>query len=329
VNARQTLILSLLVLVAVFLAGTVGYMALSGASAGDAAFMTLITLSTVGYGEAVPLDQAGRIWTAAVIVFGIAVVSVAFTSLVTLFVGGEIRAVLGRRRVQSRIDQLSGHVILCGFGRMGAMAAGKLKTRGTEVVVVESRKRALPELEAAGVLHVIGDATEEVTLQAAGLARATSLVSTLPTDADNVFVTLTARGLRPELHIVARAEQPSTEVKLRRAGADRVICPQVIGATRVADILTRPNVVDFFEVAARGVELEMDEYRVESGSVLQGRTLRDAALRQQTGAMVVAIKRADGTSVLQPGPEEVIQQGDLLILIGRAGTSGRLDELNS
>ena len=327
-SARRRLALSLLALVGVFLAGTAGYMALEGAPLGGAAYMTLITLSTVGYAEALPLDGLGRLWTAAVIVLGISVVSVAFTSLVTLFVGGEMRAVLGRHKVQSRIDQLSGHAILCGFGRMGAMAAGKIKERGAEVVVVEAKKNIRPEIESAGLLYVTGDATEEETLQAAGLMRADSLVSVLPTDADNVFVALTARGLRPDLHIVARAEQPSTEVKLRRAGADRVICPQVIGATRIADILTRPNVVDFFEVAARGVELEMDEYRVGPQSALRDATLREAALRQRTGAMVVAIKRADGTSVLQPGPDEVIQERDLLILIGRSGTSTRLDELN-
>ena len=327
-TARQRLIAALVVLAVVFLAGTAGYMLFEGASAGDAAYMTLITVSTVGYREAVGLDAGGRVWTAVIIVFGIGAVSVAFTSAVTLFVSGEMRAVLGRRKVQSRIDKLADHVILCGFGRMGAMAAAKLRDQGAEVVVVETRKALRLDIESAGLPYVIGDATEEETLQAAGLMKAQSLVAALPTDADNVFVTLTARGLRPDLHIVARAEQPATEVKLRRAGADRVICPQVIGATRIADILTRPNVVDFFEVAARGVELELDEYRVGPQCALRDRTLRDAALRQETGAMVVAIKRADGTSVLQPGPDEVIREGDLLILIGRAGTSTRLDRLN-
>jgi len=328
VNARQRLIVSLLILAGVFVGGTTGYMLLDGASAGDAAYMTLITLSTVGYHEVIELDRVGRLWTSAIIVFGIGAVSVAFTSLVTLFVGGEVRAVLGRRKVQSKIDHLSGHAILCGFGRMGAMAVDKLKDRGTEVVVVERKAALQPEIDSLDLLYVIGDATEEATLQAAGLQQARALVTVLPTDADNVFVTLTARGLHQNLHIVARAEQPRTEAKLRSAGADRVICPQVIGARRIADILTRPNVVDFFEIAARGVELEMDEYRVERGSVLEGKTLRDAALRQATGAMVVAIMRAEGTSVYQPGPEEVIRTGDTLILIGRTGSSTRLEQFN-
>jgi voltage-gated potassium channel len=328
VTARTRLILSLLGLLGVFVLGTGGYVLLTGASVTDAAYMTIITVSTVGYHEVVPVNQPGRLWTALVIVFGIGVVSVAFTSLLTLFVGGEFRAALGRRTVQARIDRLEGHVILCGFGRMGSMAAERLKQAGCPIVVVENSKAMREDLDAAGFLYVIGDAAEEETLLLAGLMRAGSLVSALPADADNVFVTLTARGLRPDLQIVARAEQLTAEVKLRRAGADRVICPKAIGAKRFADILTRPNVVDFFEVAAEGVELEMHEYRVGPGSKLCDATLRKLELRQQADAMVVAIKRANGTWVLHPDPDQVIQTGDLLVLIGRAGTSTRLQALD-
>lgn len=207
------------------------------------------------------------------------------------------------------------------------MAAKRLRQDGASVVVVEIRSDLQSDLEATGMLFELGDATEEDVLKAAGLMRASSLISTLPGDADNVFVALTARGLRPDLQIIARAELPSTEVKLRRAGANRVICPQVIGAKRIAAILTRPNVVDFFDVAAEGVELEMQEHRVAAGSPLEDATLRSAELRQQAGAMVVAIKRADGTSVFHPDPDLVIREGDLLILIGREGTSTRLEAL--
>ncbi len=311
-----------------FVVGAGGYVLFAGAPLGDAAYMTLITLSTVGFKEAWDLDSIGRVWTAVVIVFGVGVVSVAYASLLTVFVGGEIRDVVGRRRVQSKIDKLVGHTILCGFGRMGAMAAELLRADQADVVVVEARKTVRPDLEAANLLFVIGDATEEDTLRAAGLARAGALVSTLPGDADNVYVTLTARSMRPDLHIVTRAEQAATEPKLRRAGANSVVCPQIIGAKRIADILLRPHVVDFFDVAARGVELEMDDYRIGADSALCNTTLRDSQLRQRTGAMVVAITRADGTSVFQPGADEVIRPGDRLILIGRAGTSGRLEEVD-
>ena len=231
--------------------------------------------------------------------------------------------------MQQKIDQLRDHVILCGFGRMGTITARMLTEKGADVVVVEFNESVRAELDAAGMLYVLGDATEEETLIAVGLQRARALVSALAGDADNVYVTLTARGLSPTLHIVSRAEQPTTEAKLRRAGADRVICPQVIGATRVADILMRPHVVDFFEVAARGVDLELDEYTIGSDSVLKDVKLRDSGLRQKTGAMVVVVKRSDGTSVFQPGPDEVLREGDQLILVGRAGTSARLDSLNA
>lgn len=324
-GARYRLVFSLVALVAVFVLGTAGYVLLSDASVGDAAYMTLITLSTVGYGEAVP---TGRVWTAVVIIVGIGVVSVAYASLLTLFVGGEIRAVLGRRRLQSKIEQLSGHTVLCGYGRMGALTATMLKQEGASVVVVENKKTMRPDLEAANLLYVIGDATEEETLQAAGLMRAGSLVAALPGDADNVYVALTARSLRPDLQIVTRAEQSTTEHKLRRAGANRVVCPQVIGAKRIVDTLLRPQVVDFFDVAARGVELEMDAYRVGPASVLCNSTLRESMLRQRTGAMVAAITRADGTSLFHPDPDETIREGDQLILIGRAGTFSRLKTLN-
>lgn len=327
-SGRLRLILSLLGLLAVLAIGTAGYVLLAGASLTEAAYMTVITVSTVGYGEVIPLNEAGRAWTAVVIVFGIGVVSVAFSSLITLFLGGEIRAVLGRHRVQVKIEHLEGHVVVCGFGRMGALAAQRLRGSGTQVVVVERHKAARSDLESVGLLYVIGDATEEETLRAAGLMRAGTLIAVLTGDAENVFVTLTARGMRPDLQIVARAEQPSTEVKLRRAGANRVICPQVIGAARIFNTVTRPNVVDFFDVAAEGVELEMHEYRVGARSPLRSTCLRDSELRQRVGAMVVAIKRPDGTSVFHPDPDLVIREGDLLILIGRAGTATRMEALH-
>lgn len=326
-DARYRLFLALMAIVAVFFVGAGGYVVLEGASLGDAAFMTLITLSTVGYDQVIPLHENGRVWTVLVIVLGIGVVSVAYASLLTVFVSGEIRAGLGRRRVQNKIDKLGGHTILCGYGRMGAMTAERLQASGRTVVVIERDKDHGPELDAAKLLYVVGDATEEETLHDAGLERAEALVTTLPSDSDNVFVTLTARGLRPDLRIVCRAEQPATEAKLHRAGADRVICPQIIGAKRIADILTRPHLVDFFEVAVQGVDLELAEYVVEPDSALCDVVLRDSRLRQRTGAMVVAIKRGDGTTVFQPEPEVVFRAGDQLILIGKSGTSERVEAL--
>ncbi|MFQ5490842.1 MAG: potassium channel family protein [Phycisphaerae bacterium] len=328
-SARYRLVLALMAIVAVFFIGAGGYVVLEGASFGDAAFMTLITLSTVGYDQVIPLHGNGRVWTVMIIVLGIGVVSVAYASLLTVFVSGEIRTGLERRRVQIKIDNLNGHTIMCGYGRMGAMTAERLVADGKTVVVLERDKDHGAELDAAKLLYLFGDATEEDVLRSAGLERAAALVTTLPSDADNLFITLTARGLRSDLYIVSRSELPSTEAKLHRAGADRVICPQIIGAKRIADILTRPHVVDFFEVAAQGVELEMAEYSVKTGSALCDVVLRDSRLRQRTGAMVVAIKRPDGSTVFQPEPDVVFRTGDQLILVGKSGTSERLESLDA
>jgi voltage-gated potassium channel len=319
--------LSILALLAVFAVGTTGYMLIEAEhhpSLLDAAYMTTITLSTVGYAEVWQLSPAGKLWSIGVIVFGIATVSIAFTSLVTLFVSGEMRSARQRKRMESTIKQISDHVILCGYGRMGALAAEEVTQRGIPVVIIESARDRVRLLRETGVPHIRGDATEEEVLMRAGVMRARALVATLPHDADNVFITLTVHTLRPSVHIIARAEQPSTKPKLIRAGASRVICPQVMGATRIANVLTRPTVVDFVDMADKGVDLEMDEHVVGADSPLAGKSLRDSPLREKTGATVVAIKRADGKTHVNPAPDEILLAGDTLVLVGPAGVCGRL-----
>ena len=328
-SARRRLILSVSALACVFVVGSLGYVVLEdGVSFATAAYMTIITISTVGYGETWTLDPAGRIWTILVIIFGIGTASLSFSSLFTVLVSGEIRAIRGRLRMQGDIDRMTDHVIVCGYGRMGALAAEDLARQSIPVVVVESDERVLQQLEDAKRPYVRGDATEDDTLRKAGLMRARCLVSTLPSDADNVYVTLSARGLRPDLRIIARAEQAPTEVKLLRAGADSVVCPQVIGASRIANLVARPHVVEFVEVAAKGVELEISEYVVGPDSFVKDKTLRESNLRQRSGGIVVAIKRADGETLFQPEPDESIHERDALVVIGTSGVSERLEALS-
>ena len=227
--------------------------------------------------------------------------------------------------MQTKIDQLHGHIIICGFGRMGSMITEELNRESLKCVVVDLNPSK--EVENCSFGFVQGDATEDSTLLDAGLMRAKALVACLSQDADNVYVTLTARGLRSHLTIISRANQPSTEAKLKRAGADSVILPQIIGATKAAALLLRPHVVDFVEMASRGVNMEMAQYEVDSGSKLVGVPLRDSALRERTGVIVVAIKHADGSQVFSPGPTEVIREADQLILLGQKGLSDKLDVL--
>jgi voltage-gated potassium channel len=326
-DSRRRLLLALLVLLSVFLVGTAGYVVIEGASFGDAAFMTATTLSTVGYREVFHLGTAGRIWTILIIAFGIGTVFAAFGVVTAMIVSGEVGRLMGSRKLQSQIEHLNQHVIVCGYGRMGVLVVQELRERHVPVVVIENDPARTREIEEARTLYVLGDASEESTLAQAGVMRAKGLVAVLPHDSDNVFVTLTARGLRKDLFIISRAEQAASESKLLRAGASRVISAQALGATIIANVLTRPHVVDFVDVAAKGVELEMEEYVISPSSPMRGKTLRDAQLRQRANVMVVAIKHADGRTTFNPGPESVLDVNDAIITIGQAGTSSRLESL--
>jgi len=327
VSPRRRLVLSVIVLIGVFVAGTFGFLLIESeqdVSVLDAAFMTAITLSTVGYKEVWTLSDPGRLWSLAVITVGITTVSVAFTSLIALFVSGELKTHREKLVMEKQLEASRDHVILCGFGRMGGMIARDLGSARIPVVVLEADAGRMDELKENTTRFIIGDATEDDMLLRAGIMRARALISMLPHDADNVFIALTAHALRPDLNIIARAEQPQTEAKLKCAGATRVICPQLIGASRAVDILIRPNVVDFVDVAAEGVQLEMDEFVIAAQSTLCGKTLKDCQLREQLGVSVVAIKRPDGKTVFSPGADTALDTGDTMILVGKAGVSQQL-----
>ncbi len=322
--------LSILAVLAVLMVGTAGYVTLDadrGVTFLDALFMTVITVSTVGYEEVWALSPAGKIWTMGIIAFGIVTVSYAFTSLVRLVVSDEFRTSRERRRMNQTIEHMKNHVILCGYGRMGSLVMEELQRRSLPAVVIESDRARDVDLRDANIPCIIGDATEEELLLHAGLMRARALVLALPTDADNVFLTLTAHTLCPDLTIIARAEQPSTEAKLKRAGASRVVCPQVTGALSIVNVLTRPTVMDFAELASRGVDLEIDEFVVGPNSSLAGTTLREAHVPDKTGAMVVAIKKPQREAVFSPDPNVILESGDTLILVGPTGISSRLEAI--
>ncbi len=325
---QKRLVLSILLILAVVAIGSAGYMVIErdrGLSVLDAVYMTVITVSTVGYSEMWQPSFELRLWTLGVIVFGIGTVSVAFTSLITLFVSGELRFLRETKKMESKIRNMKDHVILCGYGRMGELAVKEMARQGVRVVVVEWLESVAAALRERQVLHILGDATEDEVLEKAGVIRARALVTALPSDADNVYITLTARTVRTDLQIIARAEHPASEAKLKRAGASRVVCTQVMGALRISNILTRTNAVD---MANKGVELEIDEYVVTAQSAFSGQTLRDSKLREETSASIVAIKRDDGETVFNPGPDSVLIAGDTLVFVGPAGVSGRLDNIH-
>ncbi len=331
-TSRKRLLISLEVLLAVYWIGVVGYVVIGrlvneDVAFFDAVYMVAITIPTVGYREAVPRTPLFEAWTIVIVIFGVTAAAVAVSSVTGLFVGGEVGRLIGSRKLESRIKHLSHHVIICGFGRMGRLLTQHLIDRHVPLVVVEHDPQKCRLIEELGQLYIVGDASEEKTLEQAGIARAKSLVAVLASDADNVFVTLSARQMRPDLHIIARAEQLSSEPKLRRAGADRVISTQAIGAQWIANVLTRPHLVDFVDVAAQGVDLEMGEFVVSRSSPIAGKTLRESNIRQAADVMVVAIRRADGSTCFNPGAGEVLQPDDRLITIGPTGAVSRLEQM--
>lgn len=323
--AQRKLLVALLALPMVFVVGTAGYRVIEeGVSIGDAAYMTIITLSTVGFGEQWNLSSAGRLWTGTIIVFGILVVTLAFASLQAMIVGGELRGVLGRRKLQDRIGKLSEHFIVCGLGRMGRLIALDLVAKRKTVVVVDRDQQRTASAGESGLDYVLGDASDEQTLREARIDRAAGLVTVLRGDADNVFVTLTARGIREDLPIIARAEYLESRAKLVRAGATQVICPQAIGATRAVNLLARPAIARLVDITMGGTEWEIEEVLVKSDSQLVGRKLRDLKLREKAKAMVVAVHSADDCTDINPDPDHVINAEDVMVVIGPAGVSSAL-----
>jgi voltage-gated potassium channel len=309
----------LLALLAVIAFGVVGYIAL-GWSAFDAFYMVVITVSGVGFGEVHnPPSTAERIHTMLVIAFGVVAMAYTITGFLQLVTEGEIQRLLGHQRTRRQMETLKDHVIIVGFGRMGTLISEELAAAGVPFLVIERSAERLAEVQRRGHLGCVGDATEEKVLQDAGLERARALVTVVPSDADTVFITLTARQMVPGVQIVARAELPSTQRKLVQAGANHVILPAAIGAHRIASLLTNPGVVEFVELVTHrsSLAIEMDEIPIGPGSTLAGRTLRDANIGRRTGVIVIAVKRADGRVEFPPTGDEPFAAGDSIVLLGR------------
>ena len=309
----------------ILVAGTVGYLVL-GFSFLDALYQTVTTISTVGFGEIRPLSSSGRIFTIVLILVGVGTALYTFTVLLETLIEGHVSNLLGRRRMERDIAKLHDHVIVCGWGRVGRVIARYLTDAGEQVVVVErevSRVAALP------YPYVEGDVTDDDVLVKAGILRARVLVAAVDTDADNLFVVLSARSMRPDLVVIARCRTEATDAKLRRAGADRVVNVQQIGGDRMAAFALQPHVVDFLDVVMhdRSLELRLEEVSVGPDSPLAGATLRTAQIRDRTGALVLALRQPDGQFVANPAAETVIEPDRILIAIGTAAQLASLCRL--
>jgi voltage-gated potassium channel len=308
--------------------GVLGYMGIEGASFFDALFMTVTTLSTVGYREVVPLGVAGRWFTMALILSGLGVVFYSASLVAADVIEGRLQSVLGRRRVQRQIERLTGHYIVCGFGRMGKIVCKELAAKPVPFVVVDNNPETVRYLQEQQYLYVEGDATEDDSLLAAGIRKARGVVTALSKDSDNVYVVLSARQLNPDLLIVARAEDERSEPKLIHAGATRVVSPYVIGGSRMAGALLRPAVLDVVDLATHyhSMELKIEELPVGPGGFSGGETLGTSGLREQSGLIVIAIKKANGDMLFNPDADARIQPGDRLVVMGQAASLHDLEQ---
>lgn len=322
---------SLLILVAIVSLGTVGYSFIEGWPLFDSLYMTIITLATVGFREVAPLSDQGKAFTILLIVFGASIIAYSAGSLIRFTVEGQLRQIMGRKKVEKQIGKIEAHYIICGYGRIGNLICKEFQAKPLPFVVVEKDPDLCAKLAEEGVLFVQGDATDDETLETAGIRRAKGLITAVTSDTENVYITLTARGLNPSLFILARSGEEGSELKLRRAGASKVISPYVIGATRMAQAILRPSVVDFIEIATAGhnLELQLEEIRIRNGSRLAGKNLINSGIRKDLGIIIVGIKKGDGNMVFNPASETLIEAGDVLITLGEAPEILNLEQIAS
>ncbi len=328
-NPVKQLTQSLIVLLLLVTLGTAGYMVIEHWRLLDAFYMTIITLGTVGFREVHELSDPGKLFTVVLIIFGVSFIGYAVTKLAQIVFEGQFQRFIGRQKVEKAIESLRDHYIICGYGRIGSLVCKELAARPVPLVVVESDPAVLERLEEDNVLSLRGNATEDETLLKAGIKRAKGLVSVVTSDTENVYIVLTARGLNPDLYILARSGEPGSDLKLTRAGANKVVSPYQIGGNRMAQAILRPNVVDFIEIAMGSdhLDLQMEEIYIPDRSPFRGQNLMDAGLRRDTGVIIVAIKKANGEMVFNPGGTSRLDGRDTLIVLGQPSEIDKLENL--
>lgn len=314
--SRREILMSLLALIVVIGSGTLGYRLIEGWPWMDGLFMTFITLTTIGFAEVRPLSDLGRVFTILIALSGIGIVTFVAARAAQLLLASER---LSERRTMKQIQDLSGHYIICGYGRVGQRLADDLAEADKDFVVIDQSEQEIDQLRDRNWLYVKGNAEDENTLSKAGIERAFGLILALPEDSSNVFVTLTAREMNPNVFILARTIDHRNRSKLIHAGADKVIAPSEVGADRMAQVILRPNVDQFLErvLRASALSLQIEEVEVMPGAPLAGQTLAESNFRQQYSAIVIGmIDQSEGEMKFNPDPSDQIQEGDTLIVLG-------------
>ncbi|OGN86767.1 MAG: hypothetical protein A2158_07160 [Chloroflexi bacterium RBG_13_46_14] len=325
-KSARRVIWGILGLFTVIVIGAIGYTIIEGWGVLDSVFMTITTITTVGYREVHPLSDGGRIFTIFLILGGMGSAFYTLTGVITYIIEGNLGATWGKRVMGNKISQLKEHFILCGFGRVGEEIASIFKEEEVPFVVIDNRPECATRAEQAGYLYIVGDATSDEILKQAGIEKARGLVAALGSDTDNTYITLSARGLFPSLFITARASDHEAEKKLRRIGANRIVSPNSIGARRMAMLALRPMVMDFLDTITRrrGPELQMENVAIDTNSSLNGLTIEE--IKKCSRANILALNRKTGSLVANPSGNEKVTAGDSLIIMG---TSEQLTSLEA
>jgi voltage-gated potassium channel len=304
------LIISLSISILILALGTIGYMTIEGWPFIDALYMTVITISTVGFKEVNQIDGAGRIFTILLVFFGVGFTLYVAAAIVQFMVEGRIRIIMGRRRLDKKIDRLKNHYIVCGYGRIGRVLCRHLRRANIDIAVIEKDSELIPVMDADGVLYIAGEAADENNLIKAGIERAKAVIAALATDTDNVFLVLTARQLAPELLIMARSSQDTAKIKLRAAGADFVESPYVMGAVSMAHRIIRPTVTSFLDLAFahKRRDIQMEEIPVSPASEMVNVQLKDSGIRQKYNLIIIAIMKPDGNMLFNPSFADNLQK---------------------
>lgn len=318
-----------LALACVVLIGTAGFHFLEGWSWFDGFYMVVTTLTTIGYQETHPLSHAGRVFNVFIILAGVALVFLSIGALTQALLEFELRSFFGKRKMERDISRLSDHYIICGAGRVGRSAARELARKPVPFLIIEQNEAKAARYNDEW-LTMIGDATQEQTLREARIERARGLVAATTTDATNLYIVLTARGLNPKLRIIARASEEDAEKHLLKAGADSVVSPYSFAGQRIAQSFLRPHVVSFLDTATThlGMDLEIDEIVIGRDSSFAGKTIETSRIRQDRGLIVLAIKRGSGMR-FNPAPDDRIEPGDCLIAMGEPSQLRHLEQMAS
>jgi voltage-gated potassium channel len=324
---RVLLILGLLSLTV--LIGTTGFALIEHFSLFDAFYLTLSTITTIGYPEPRPLSHAGQVFNAFLIIFGVSSVFVSVGAMTQAIIEFELQGRFGERRKKKMIHQLQDHFIVCGYGRVGRNASLEFQRTGAPFLVIDRNDQRVTKAMTAGMLAVVADATRDDSLREAGVLRAKGLIAALPTDADNLFIILSAKTLNPKLTVVTRASEEEASEKLRRAGADTVLTPFSMAGRQLADVLLRPQVVEFMDFARSniGTGVVVEQVQVATGTEVTAKTFGELQELRRSGVIVLAIRKQGGETTFNPPPEFAISAGDVLIVMGERTSLQKLEQI--